>query len=351
MALDRMHLIKMEIRRLNTLRGIAALIVVVSHYSHGGQIFSGFLGAGAGQLGVMLFFVLSGFLMAHLYLGETPTRRNLLNFAVARVARVVPLFVVVVLASYLARRFGGEIESSIAYRIDSVEMLVSHVLFLHGVDLLWTIPPEIQFYLLFGVAWALKPRFGPMLYVVAAITYLVVFFLGFHLKSGTINGIVITPFIVMAIPYFMVGVIFGQLFSSWKSPERITSNWFTASFLIIFLLYPKVFSFITGNEHGMWSDVGVLVAVSGVFFAVVFLIPQGNSLIENRLGDFLGKISYSLYLLHMPVMYLLFVHLGVPRGIPGLVMFIAVATAAAYLSYATIEAPSRRFIRALAAHG
>ena len=56
-----------ELPVLNGIRGLAVAIVFASHASN--IYFSGAIaGWGGGQLGVMLFFLLSGFLMSHLYL-------------------------------------------------------------------------------------------------------------------------------------------------------------------------------------------------------------------------------------------------------------------------------------------
>ena len=61
------YYIMKRIHTLTGLRGIAALLVFISHC--GAQsILPSFLGKGFGQIGVMLFFVLSGFLMTHLYI-------------------------------------------------------------------------------------------------------------------------------------------------------------------------------------------------------------------------------------------------------------------------------------------
>ena len=51
----------------------------------------------------------------------------------------------------------------------------------------------------------------------------------------------------------------------------------------------------------MWKDLEILFIVSLIFFFFIFLTPENDRLLANRVGDFLGKISYSLYLLHIPV--------------------------------------------------
>ena len=90
----------MQIRRLNFLRGLAALIVVVSHFSNKTGAWGQLLGRGAGQIGVMLFFMLSGFLMTYIYWKREASQKNLLLFFQSRLARVVPLYLFVVLVSY-----------------------------------------------------------------------------------------------------------------------------------------------------------------------------------------------------------------------------------------------------------
>jgi peptidoglycan/LPS O-acetylase OafA/YrhL len=59
-----------QIRVLNTLRGIAALIVVIAHYSRSTGLLGGYSRRGSGQLGV-IFFMISGFLMTYIYLGKS----------------------------------------------------------------------------------------------------------------------------------------------------------------------------------------------------------------------------------------------------------------------------------------
>src|SRR6188474_1808835 len=84
----------MRFPALDGLRALAAFFVVVSHFSNETQIWGGLLGTGGGQLGVMIFFLISGFLMARLYMDGPWNAAEVGAFLQKRVARVVPLYLV-----------------------------------------------------------------------------------------------------------------------------------------------------------------------------------------------------------------------------------------------------------------
>lgn len=335
----------MELRKLNSLRGLAVLIVMISHHTNETWFFHFILGTGAGQLGVMLFFLLSSFLMAHLYLRMPPTRIALQNFVVARIARVIPLFLVVVLASYLLKQSGVSFAGFLGYNIGSGKSLLEHLLLLRGEGLLWTIPPEIHFYMLFAVVWLLRPYCWR--WIIAVMGGIVAAFLsGFW--PGDIRfelcGLDVTFDLIKVLPYFIVGAGFGYLYVSWQPPTWLRSHWFALAPLLILLLYPKIFGMITGQAHAMWSSPGVLIAISCIFFLTVFLVPEKNRALENWLGDKLGELSYSLYLLHYPVLLILRKN-KLAGGLLGLSLFMAIALLLAAISFRFIEAPMRSRIR------
>jgi peptidoglycan/LPS O-acetylase OafA/YrhL len=83
---------------LDGLRGLAAFTVLMTHFSNFTNIWGGVLGYGAGQLGVMLFFCLSGFLMARLYMDRPFTFGAVCDFFRRRLARVVTLYLALVVA-------------------------------------------------------------------------------------------------------------------------------------------------------------------------------------------------------------------------------------------------------------
>jgi peptidoglycan/LPS O-acetylase OafA/YrhL len=332
-----------KIRRLNTLRGMAALIVVVSHYSNVSGLWNKVLGEGAGQLGVMLFFLLSGFLMSYLYFDLPASAQNLRNFLAARIARVVPLFYGVVIISFVLTRFAVEPYNTLLYSIGTVPLLFSHLLFLHGESVLWTIPPEIQFYALFAAAWAFRARLGSSIYPLIGLILIADYFLGFTSATRVIAGFTVSPIITQALPYFIAGGILGWLYHRWRVPVNTWNNCYLSAVILVPLLYPVIFACITGRQHAMWADPGVWLILVAVFFALVFLVPDRNLLLENPVGDFFGRISYSLYLLHAPVLVQLS-NAGLAQGILGLVIFIGAASMVAYASFALFEAPSRRIL-------
>ncbi|WMS86188.1 acyltransferase family protein [Pleionea litopenaei] len=333
----------MEIRKLNMLRGLAALIVVVSHFSNSTMIFNGVLGKGAGQLGVMLFFILSGFLMALLYADRKFSFESVNQYFISRFARVMPLFLLVVIMSYVLYSLDL---GNILYKVDSIESFLSHILMLSGESVLWTIPTEIQFYVIFVGLWALFQSSYMRFAITVASLFVILFFLGFSRPIGEVFGLKVDVSILQSLPYFLSGTLMGLLY---RHIDRFKSHQhalYMAVFLLIVLMYPKIFSSVTGSEHGLWQDLGVWLIMSLAFFAITFLIPDDNSLLSNRVGDFLGKISYSLYLLHMPVLWQL-ERMQFESTFLFFALFVLGSVVVAYLSYLIIENPCRSAIKSM----
>jgi peptidoglycan/LPS O-acetylase OafA/YrhL len=109
-------------------------------------------------------------------------------------------------------------------------------------------------------------------------------------------------------------------------------------------LFPQIFKAIMGFQHDLWGDVGVLLVMGFVFFSLVFLVPNDHRFLVNHLGDFLGKISYSLYLLHEPVLWQA-KQLPVQNTWLLLVIFLSLSVLVAALSYFLFENPARLAIR------
>ncbi|HBT96138.1 MAG TPA: acyltransferase [Desulfobulbaceae bacterium] len=337
----------MKIRKLNALRGLAALIVVISHYFMASGLWHRQVRIDAGQLGVMIFFLLSAFLIAYLYWESQPSPAAIKKYAVARIARVLPLFLLVVSLSYVAQR--GNIpflKQFAAYKIYGLKSVLGHFLLIHGDGALWTIPPEIQFYILFVLVWLGRPRFFKWtLSILGLILLVYIAVWTFHRPPAvlfvqkTFFGIPATFSIIAVLPYFIAGLLFGHLFHFWQPPAWLRSHWFILILLVIPLLGLRIYA------GSLWWSAGIFVSVSLVFFAVVFLVPPGNLFLENKIGDKLGEISYSLYLLHGPVLVAAKKSGLVTADVKGLALFLSFSVIVAFLSFTFFEAPARRRIR------
>ena len=270
----------------------------MTHFSDVTNFLGGSLGGAAGQYGVMLFFMLSGFLMAHLYLEKEFNRKNLYAYFLARMGRILPLYLLVVFISYCSSNLG----TPVLYEIVDLNVLVSHLLFVDGESVLWTIPVEIQFYLLFILFWYFSSHRPGYIYVTISAILILLFFTNFPRLAGDFNGVTYNFFrVIRSLPYFFIGIIFGMHYKSGQVPSYLRKHRFMFALALIPLMYPQLSPITSDAKIRMWLSYEVLFVMSTVFFCVVFLVPQNNIFLSNRLGDFIGKISYSLYLLHLPI--------------------------------------------------
>ena len=330
---------KQEIRKLNTLRGLAAFIVLITHFSDATGWLDGVLGGRAGQYGVMLFFLLSGFLMAHLYMGRPFDQGLIKRYAMARAGRVLPLFLLVVLLSFLAPYLGV----SGFYDLSEWSYFIAHLLFLEGESVLWSVAPEVHFYVIFIGFWFLASWRPGYVYLLIAATMVLLFLLNFPRPHGELVGIPYDLHLFRSLPYFFVGLLMGKHYKSIHIPKYMKSHWYILALLLIPLLYPDFTPVKSSANFKMWLHYEVLLVMATAFFCVVFLVPDDNKLLANKAGDFIGKVSYSLYLLHMPVLY--YVNKFELQIELKLLLFISLSLLVAYMSFILIEKPLSKLIR------
>ena len=322
----------MRYASLDGLRAIAAYTVVISHFSNRTKIYGGVLGEGAGQLGVMVFFTLSGFLMARLYLAETPTAANIGEFARRRVARVVPLYLVVVILAFLLTLLVG---SSFPFvKIDTANLL-AHLLFWQGASVLWTVPVEMQFYLAFPLIWLLHARLGRR----------VVVLLGLVIAALLLLPDLEFPVLLRYAPFFMAGVIAS--FVPRLSQTLAGDLAFLACCVCYVLLFPRIAIQFGIAPADMWSSLIYLIFVP-VFLLAALNSPLAGRLLGGSAGHFLGAISYSVYLLHLPVLVVAS-RLGWldAANIVSLVVYLGAVTLVSWASFETIERGGKKLVGSL----
>jgi peptidoglycan/LPS O-acetylase OafA/YrhL len=281
-----------NIDSLDALRGYACVMAILGHLAKEEYILDI---KGVGQLGVMMFFMLSGFLMAHLYTHKSISFPGLYNYFTRRLFRILPAYLVVVVASYYIYALYPEF----VYTVDKAA-LIGLLTLDTQMSVFWTIPVEIKFYGFFPLAWLIltfaksdRWKFVAMLLVFIA------------LLKIDIPGTRLT--LTKHIEYFIGGmtaaymsyVIFPD--KPWK--RTLVNFFFVLSMGLILLLIPQAFLHVFGFEHHMWDSAFLIAPIFVVCVATCTHISGWvKTLFSNVVLRFIGTVSYSLYLVQYPSM-------------------------------------------------
>ncbi len=286
---------------LDALRGLAALWVVLFHLSVVQAIPAVEGGVGGfvwltlfrpGGLGVAVFFVLSGFVIAHSLRRGLGSVGAVRSFAIGRVVRLTPPYwaaIVVAIAMHgLATVVNNEPFAPGGAPL-STARVVSHLAYLqsfvghHAIsEVFWTLTIEMQFYLAFAallvaanmVTMRWPAAWRPLVWVVGALSL-------FGARSDLDPQVTLVP---LFYSFFLGAIIY------WVHTARLPVldlGAFTVGLLIVAIESPSSFlntALVTG---------GLLILAS---------VRSGLSTwLANPPLRFLGRISYSLYLVHVPV--------------------------------------------------
>ncbi|SDY44416.1 Peptidoglycan/LPS O-acetylase OafA/YrhL, contains acyltransferase and SGNH-hydrolase domains [Collimonas sp. OK242] len=330
---------KTRIDAITGLRGLAALLVVYGHtvswFSLPWKInFSG-------EIGVMVFFSLSGFLMAYLYLGKKFSALSVADYAISRFSRIAPAYLVILLFSFLIYTY---IDPNFVYDISSKNIL-RHIFFSGNVSVFWSITPEVEFYFLFVLVWAAASRYVTRVDIAGLLflTFGALIFLSYRdMFPGTFVG--------AKLHYFLFGVIAGIVRS------RIgTANQDGKAILVLHALLLASMGLMEGgwialpfaSNKEFYSS--ILTAVFGSFLVFGFSFPSalGKFFFENKAIVLCGECSFSIYLLHMPIIYVCHKFLPSPSPLQMvlLIPFVVLVLGLSWLNFQLIEKPGARLIR------
>lgn len=308
------------------LRGIASLSVVAYHL--GGRTDLAIL-TSYGYLGVGIFFVLSGFVIASVADRGAVSFGYIGRFAARRVVRLdIPYWVSMVVAiafAALAVRFGARWPGF------SVPQIAAHLVYLQDIlgfpaisSTYWTLCFEIQFYLtLLLLLWGgrLLPRW---LFWTVFLLSVAVSLLASTEAIGTPRGVMLAYWWAFALGSVTWWTISGG------------SRWLFTAALTIVLCAPLA-------VHAEWRVTGALTAC--LLFAASGLGTMGKWL-SDAVSQFFGRVSYSLYLFH-PVIGWSAQSFALRHfnQYVALLIGIAASIGSAWLAYVAIERPALKLSR------
>ena len=333
------------------LRAVAVLAVVLYH--------ADLLGVHGGFVGVDVFFVISGFLITRLLLeavGEHGVRA-LPTFYTRRIRRLLPAAMTVVLATVVAVRLWAPPLSVRPIAIDGIFTTfygLNYRLAVEGTQYLnegsaasplqhfWSLAVEEQFYL----CW-------PILIVL-------IVFLGRRHRNALL-GLLLAAIVLVS---FYYSVTLTSVNAPWAYFSLGTRAWELAIGALVALGASQLARLpgpvaLTGGGLGLAAVLAAAFAYNGqtpypgsaaalpvvgaaVLIACGCAVQRGAGLLLGlRPLQFLGRLSYSWYLWHWPMLVIAPMILGHALGWPERLTVVVLSLAAAFLTFKLIENPAR----------
>ncbi|HEY2669891.1 MAG TPA: acyltransferase [Rugosimonospora sp.] len=337
---------------LDGLRGLAALYVVLFHCwlltFHGfpanhGPWWLGWLLYG--QLAVVFFFVLSGFSLA-----ISPARNGwrlggVLRFARRRAWRILPPY-------WAALAFSLVIAWTVTPQPHSgpptARTLLVYGLLLQDIlkaplpnGAFWSIGVEAGLYLVFALLLLIRRRGGAMV-LLAAVTVPVVAIGLLHPTGSPVNQLTgLTPLFT---PIFALGMVGAGIVAAGERTRRLPWHWLAVVAAVPVLLLMVLGGSVWTVNNYYWIDLAVGPAIALLLAAVATRRPAPLVwLLATPPVRSLGRFSYSLYLIHLPIVVVVSRDLAGPHVAPGLPAFWVTLGAALPISLVTAWAFSRVF--------
>ncbi|MFP8781166.1 acyltransferase family protein [Hydrogenophaga sp. RWCD_12] len=280
---------------LDGLRGVAALLVVVFHAGpFFGKIVPG------GYLAVDMFFVLSGFVIEHAYGQRLRDNLGVWGFTKLRLIRFYPLYLAGLLAGVALELLLHFMHAKNSISLDVIAIQFSFAaLFVPAVFEADAFPLNIPawslfFELLVNVLYALfAPRLKTAALVLVAAVSLLIFGLYIALGSGQMPGPQVHD-MPMAFLRTVFSFTVGVLVYRYRRPFSIDPGVFLLAICFLFLLplpqeYRKAFD---------------LICIAIVLPAIVWVAAGGEPRIFKSGFAVLGAISYGIYAIHYPLIWL-----------------------------------------------
>jgi peptidoglycan/LPS O-acetylase OafA/YrhL len=284
---------------IQLLRAIAILMVLGFHLNLPGFKF--------GYLGVDIFFVISGFLMMKIY--SNLGINKIQQFYLKRLLRLIPAFLVVSLLTtliFLTFILPYEKVSLVKQNLYA-SLLISNFYYwtenqyfvnsgLRPLLTFWSLALEIQFYLIFPLIFFVVKKNMKILVFITSIS-LTVFVLLENISPET--GFFLLPGRLWE---FLVGVWLANFLLAYRKKIRVSLFSFRLA-LISFPTLILIFDLTSIDIHVYLNLLAVIYTLAILFIG--FYWRENKNLLDG-FGLLIGRYSYSIYLVHLPIISLIY---------------------------------------------
>ncbi len=342
---------------LTGLRFLLALWVILHHIAGRGMMLESWTNARqpetkklvlGGYLAVQTFFLLSGFVLAKSYARSTWTRHDVIRYVAARFARIYPVYILslTVVSPFI---FGAMMRPTRSLELKA-KLLFLYAFVLQGWagDLgvgwntpAWTLSCEFFFYLWFPFLFFGLRRAGK--WTTAGVVVLTIVFPVLLAHAGV-------PWTWKPIHHlsdFAAGIAAARIYDFLGPRFRGYGAWLYLPALVmgaVLITHPELM-------EGTYGDVNTGLRPLNVMALVGLALEGGFGArwLAGKSADFLGKASYSMYILHVPVLwwYNQWAHehkLHLP-GPAAAALFITIVMTVSSVSFLWVEVPVNRWLR------
>lgn len=352
--------IKFKLNSLDGLRGFAVLFVFLSHTSNIGiYLLPGANFSGIGTNGVILFFILSSFLLTYPFLIKKEgaiSHKYLLNYFTRRFFRIFPLYFIYLLLALLSTTLFASFTNynkpvGIPFTLNLTEF-IQHLLLQQGKSITWSIMVEFRYYFIIpflGILFStlFKNRLLPCLLTVITISTISQYIWSDidRIEKGLRLG--------SYLPVFLMGSLLAVIHHNWtKLNDNVKANMVKVieitgiiSLVIVIALTPSLISNLLGYNitakeiHKHYILVGILWCI------IIFSSIHGKGVLrrffESTILRYFGFISFSLYLFHIIGIRIVNQVSEIDSPYQGWLILL-VTIILSHISYKTIEIPSSR---------
>ena len=343
---------------LTGLRFVAAFLIVLHHFGKppSPQFIRNVLEHGF--VAVNLFFILSGFILTYSYLSQQGSlKTSKRNFWVARFARIYPVYLLgFVIGTPLAlqqiSQLGGaspwtEISLFAAAALTLVQSWSSVAVMVWNGPA-WSLSVEAFFYLLFPFVAPAIFRLKPRSLLVATLVFWIASLV------GPLTALVTTHFDrnfwmfnpLVRLPEFLLGIALGKF---WLTRKRGDFDRYLPHVAIASALLLVAFLSLDAPESVFMNG-----TTAPMMMALIYSLACGRGVLARFLATkpmvLLGEASYSLYLFHWPLWFIITDYLvnDLQRFQQGPSHFVACVVpmiAASLLTFKFLEHPANRFLK------